>query len=258
MGLISTPSGNLIDTLIIYILVLISKIGALVKDRKIHMPHSTELPIKCQGCAKSGEGSIHNKCSFCWEIGFSEAILCHLNRSAQDISDFKCYAFQPLLKMVSPAGPEVLASSEETKEDDGNGPFQRLLNSDKMKYQRALAVQKLERDPEGVFINIKYHFAWNVIYRRPVFSPPEDYLKFIGNIFFKCGELIGGFAHLIALASEHVHLYVESDGTHSVDTMIREIKRFSNNAILSNPGIKSKLDEGSDIWDIAYFAQTVG
>ena len=64
--------------------------------------------------------------------------------------------------------------------------------------------------------------------------------------------------HLIALASDHVHLYVESDGTHSVDTMIREIKRFSNNAILSNLGIKSKLDEGSDIWDVAFFSQTVG
>jgi len=44
----------------------------------------------------------------------------------------------------------------------------------------------------------------------------------------------------------------------SSDTMIREIKRFSNNAILSNLGIKSKLDEGSDIWDVAFFSQTVG
>ena len=222
------------------------------------MPNSSELPVKCQECAKSAAGMIHNKCGFCREIGFSEAILCHLNRSTQDISDFQCYAFQPLLKVVSPARPEGLDSVDDTEEGGGDEPFQRLLSSDKMKYQKALAVQKLERDPEGVFIDIRYHFALNVVYRRPIFSPPEDYLNFIGNIFFKCSDPIGGFVHLIALASEHVHLYVESDGTHSVDTMIREIKRFSNNAILSNPGIKSKVDEGSDIWDVAYFSQTVG
>lgn len=220
--------------------------------------NSSELPAKCRECAKSAAGMIHNKCGFCREIGFSETILCHLNRSTQDIPDFQCYAFQPLLKVVSPAGPEDIDSLDDTEEGDGNEPFQRWLSSDKIKYQKALAVQKLDSDPEGVFIDIKYHFAWNVVYRKPVFSPPEDYLNFTGNIFFKCSELIGGFVHLIALASDHVHLYVESDGAHSVDTMIRELKRFSNNAILPNPGIKSKIDEGSDIWDMAYFSQTVG
>ena len=221
------------------------------------MPNSTELPIKCQECAKSPESMTHNKCGFCREIHLSEAILCHLNRSTQERSDFQCYAFQPLLKVVIPSGHEDLDSFDHTKKGAGNEPFP-SLSSDTMKYKKALALQKLNRDPEGVFIDIKYHFAWNVVYRRPVFSPPEDYLSFIGNIFFKCSELIGGFVHLITLASDHVHVYVESDGSHSVDTMIRKIKRFSNNAILSNPGIRSKLDEGSEMWDVAYFAQTVG
>jgi len=82
-----------------------------------------------------------------------------------------------------------------------------------MKCQNALALQKLNRDPEGVFTDLKYHFAWNVVCRRPVFGPPEDYLSFIGNIFFKCSELIGGFVNLITLALDHVHVYGESDGT---------------------------------------------
>ena len=75
----------------------------------------------------------------------------------------------------------------------------------------------------------------------------------------KCQECAKSKANMIQNKCGFcIHLYVESDGTHSVDTMIREIKRFSNNAILSNPGIKSKLDEGSEIWDLAYFSQTVG
>ena len=64
--------------------------------------------------------------------------------------------------------------------------------------------------------------------------------------------------NLITLASDHVHVYVESDGSRSVDSMVREIKRFSNNAILSNSGIKAKLDKESEIWGLAYFSQTVG
>ena len=221
------------------------------------MPNSIELPKKCQECAKSEKGKLHNKCGFCREIHLSEATLCHLNRSTQEGSDFQCYAFQPLLKVVSSADPGYLDSFDHTEKDDGNEPFQRSLNSDTMQYQKALALQKLNRDPERVFEDLKYHFAWNVVYRRPVFSPPEDYLSFISNIFFKCSELIEGFVHLITLASDHVHVYVESDGTNSIDTMIREIKRFSNNAILSNPVIRSKLDERSEMWDVAYFAQTV-
>ena len=251
-------SGNLIDTLITHTLVLISKIVALKKDRKIQMSISSELPVKCQECAKSAERSIYTKCSFCREIDFSEAILCHLNRSTQDISDFQCYAFQPLLKVVSPSGCEYLDSFDNTEEHDRNEPFLRWLSSDKIKYQKALALQKLNRDPEGVFGDLKYHFAWNVVYRSPVFSPSEDYLNFIRNIFFKCSALIGGFVNLITLGSDHVHLYAESDGSLSVETMVREIKRFSNNAILSNSGIKSKLDGRSEIWDLAYFSQTVG
>lgn len=224
----------------------------------MQMSVSSELPTKCQQCAKSADRSIHDKCSFCREINFSEAILCHLNRSAQDISDYKCYAFQPLLKVVSPSGYEDLDLFDDTKECDRNESFLRWLSSDNIKYQKALALQKLSRDPEGAFGHLKYHFAWNVVYRRPVFSPSQDYLNLIGNIFFKCSELIGGFVNLITLASDHVHLYVESDASRSVDTMVRQIKRFSNNAILSNSGIKSKPNKGSEIWDLAYFSQTVG
>jgi len=73
-GLFQFISGNLIDTLITHTLVLISKIVALKKDRKIQMSISSELPVKCQECAKSAERSIYTKCSFCREIDFSEAI----------------------------------------------------------------------------------------------------------------------------------------------------------------------------------------
>ncbi|MBW1741174.1 MAG: transposase [Deltaproteobacteria bacterium] len=101
-----------------------------------------------------------------------------------------------------------------------------------MKYERALAIQKLNRDPNGVFMEVRYHFAWNVIHRKPVFLSTNDYLDFVHDTFLKCSKFVGGFANLLWLAPDHVHVYVESDGEKSVETIIQQLKEFSRNAII--------------------------
>ena len=119
-------------------------------------------------------------------------------------------------------------------------------------------MQKLKDDPNGVFIDIKYHFAWNVIHRKPVFKPTNDNFDFFYDTFSKCNDLVEGFISLLWLAPDHVHLYVNSDGERSVETMVEEIKRYSNKAILSGlSDIKERLN-GIDLWDVSYFAQTIG
>jgi REP element-mobilizing transposase RayT len=122
-----------------------------------------------------------------------------------------------------------------------------------MKYRLALALQKLDRDPNGVFMEIKYHFVWNVIHRKPVFRASSEYFGFIQDTFLKCGELVGGFASLLWLA------YVESDGEKSVETIIHKIKEFSENAIVERfPDAGERVAAGIEIWDEAHFAETVG
>lgn len=222
------------------------------------MSISGELPEKCQVCVKSAQTIIHKNCSFCLDIDFCESILCQLNQCIQDQQDFKCFAFQPLLKLVTPSGKRVPDSYHGPEGPFKGEPFRRCLDSDKIKYERALALQKLNRDPDDVFMDIKYHFAWNVIHRRSVFGPTDYTSNFVHNIFLRCSELVGGVVNLLALAPDHVHLYVESDGERSVETMILEIKRFSNGAILANSEIKERLSGMTEIWDPAYFAQTVG
>jgi len=136
--------------------------------------------------------------------------------------------------------------------------IQKFLQSDKIKYQKALALQKLKDDPNGVFIDIKYHFAWNVIHRKPVFKPTNETFDFFYDTFLKCNDLVGAFVSLLWLAPDHVHLYVNSDGERSVETMVQEIKRYSNKAILSGLNdIKERLN-GIDLWDVSYFSQTIG
>jgi REP element-mobilizing transposase RayT len=224
------------------------------------MSASSELPAKCQGCAKLAVPAIiHSRCDFCLELEFHEAVLCHLNRCIQDLSGFRCHAFQPILKIASPSGNRVRDLPDGPKDLRQRRSFLKLLRSEKIKYERALALQKLERDPDGVFMELKYHFVWNVIHRRAVFSSANDIFDYVHDTFSGCNELVGGFVSLLWLGPDHVHLYVESDGENSVERMVQEIKRFSKSAIVAEfVDIKEKLAGGNEIWDIAYFAETVG
>ncbi len=223
------------------------------------MSISNELPAKCQECAKSALPTIHGKCNFCRELEFQEAVLCHLNRCVQNSAEFRCYAFQPILKLAGPSVNKAPALYGGPKESLQKKSLLKLFRSDKIKYERALALQKLERDPDGVFAELKYHFAWNVIQRRPVLNPSNVYFDFVHDTFLRCSELVGGFVSLMWLAPDHIHVYVESDAEKSVETIIQKLKPFSIHAIVAEfPDIGESIDAGIGIWDAAYFSETVG
>ena len=53
--------------------------------------------------------------------------------------------------------------------------------------------------------------------------------------------------------------YVESDGELTVEAVVHRIKRFPNNAILEKfPSVRDKLGGDTEIWDEAYFVETIG
>ncbi|MFQ5484172.1 MAG: IS200/IS605 family transposase [Desulfobacterales bacterium] len=122
-----------------------------------------------------------------------------------------------------------------------------------------MALQKLDRDQDGVYVRLKYHLSWNVSRRRVVFSPANEFLDFVHGTFLECSELTGGFVDLLYLAPDHVHLYMESGGELSIEKLVNKIKRFSYNAILEKfPLLKDKLSGDTEIWDEAYFVETIG
>ena len=223
------------------------------------MSVSNELPEKCHACAKSVVSNIPGKCKFCRELEFHEEVLCHLNRCIQNPVNFRCHAYQPRLKLASPSVKRVADLSCRPTGDLQGTSLQKLLRQDKIKYERALALQKLERDPDGVYMELKYHLAWNVIYRGPVFMPNDDFFDFFHNTFLECSELVGGLVSLLGLAPDHVHLYLESDEKNSVETVVQEIKRFSKSALLSTfVDLKDGFEAGNELWDNAYFSETIG
>jgi REP element-mobilizing transposase RayT len=220
---------------------------------------SNELPAKCMECAKSNVSLFHRKCHFCGDLEFEESVLCDLNRCIQSRSNFECHAFQPILKLVGPSKNKVPRFDDNSTKEIKEKFFLERLKSDKIKYERALALQKLSRDPDGVYMQLKYHFAWNVSFRRAVFSPGNNFFDFVSDTFLRCSEPAGGFVDLLYLAPDHIHLYAESDGEISIEEIVHRIKLFSNKAILEKfPLIRNKLSGDTEIWDEAYFTETIG
>jgi REP element-mobilizing transposase RayT len=212
------------------------------------------LPEMCARCAKSHRPFVHSGCKFCRDISFREEIFCDLNRSVQDTKKgFTCHAFKPVsipaVSLVSGARPLL----NEQKHETTPAGFEALLNSDRLKYRRTLAVQRLQRDQEAIYMELKYHVAWNVVSRKPVFIHPADVVDVIDNAFLDGGELVGGFVSLLWLAADHIHLYIESDGEKSVDAIVRHLKRVTANALNKTTGNVNRR-----IWDKAYFAETLG
>ncbi len=214
------------------------------------------FPVKCLECAKSSKPFIYGGCSFCQDLRLQEEVLCDLNRSIQNPTFFECHAFQPLLKPVELLGqetrPEPKARSAETT-------LEKLLDADNVKYQRALALQKLARNPDDVILDIKYHFAWNVVGRRKAFAEPAPTINFISDRSMTWSEAVGGFTRLLWLASDHIHLYVESDGEVSPDNIAQKLKRLSEVQILERfPDLITSPEVETVLWDEAYFVETMG
>jgi REP element-mobilizing transposase RayT len=160
-----------------------------------------------------------------------------------------------VLKLVASSGKEI---RPETKVQSVKVLIEKLLDSDKVKYQRALALQKLTSNPDGAILDIKYHFAWNVIGRRPAFSEPTPKIDFINNNIRACSKAVSGFTSLLWLAPDHIHLYVESDGEVSPDDMAQKLKRLSEISILERfPDLIASPEVKTGLWDEAYFVETI-
>jgi len=223
------------------------------------MSVSGEIPQRCQECYKLVVSSIHKKCKFCQKFEFKEHVLCHLNRCIQKPSEFKCHAFQPLLKLADSSDAKDQEFNAHPQESLRTESIKKFLQSDKIKYQRALALQKLSDDPNGEFIDIKYHFAWNAIYRKPIFRKNTNIFDLIYDTFYRSGETIGELVKLLWLAPDHIHLYVETDGERSVEEIVTEVKRVSQEIMFKEYStITEEFQLDNDIWDEAYFAETIG
>ena len=215
----------------------------------------TTYPELCQKCLVRDDRTVHDRCDFCVDFAFHESNLCDLTRMAQDCDKFRCHAFRPTSRRrLSPA--ERVAMPDDQKPLISGFADNTLLSSDRFKYQHALAVQRIRSDPDSVNVDLKYHLAWNVARREPVFSQPAAARHLIDNVFSGCGEQIGGIAAALWLAPDHVHVYVNVDGEKSIETVVKVLKCVSSRALRASD--VSSSAKGRIAWEDAYFAETIG
>ena len=142
------------------------------------MINNQDLPIKCQSCFKAGRASLISRCQFCRDLSIPESVLCDLNRTVQSsANEFYCHAFQPMLNMVIPQNKQIPNLAENGKKQNGS------FLSDKTKYQIALYLQKLNKDPDFIFAYLKYHVFWNVFQREKAFPESPDLMESVSVIF---------------------------------------------------------------------------
>ncbi len=105
--------------------------------------------------------------------------------------------------------------------------------------------------------DIKYHFVLNVTARKPVFSEPKLMIDPIDDTICKCSETVGGFSYLLWLAPDHMHIYVESDGTVSPDDMAKKFKASEKLIIKQAPELIGASASKKRLWSDSYFVETI-
>ncbi len=216
-------------------------------------------PPKCLECAKFYRHQPHVTCRVCNDFRLEETLLCDLNRMIQKPDPFHCHAFQPRLHLAGTREDGQPTKSRPTPPRSQLQFLRDFLKSDKIKYRKALALQKLEQDPDEIIVNLKYHLLWNTAHRRPVFIPPKKYFENVFDLFLGFGELVGGTAALMWLAPDHVHVYVETDGEKPLEAIVKKLKAASSKALLEQfQNTKENLTKGGRLWDKAYFVETIG
>lgn len=217
------------------------------------MINNQNLSTKCQACFKLDRGNIVNNCQLCRDLSLHESVLCDLNRDTQSSgTDFVCNAYQPPLRLVSSEkmqGPNLA---------DNNHKQNELLLSDKTKYNIALNLQKLGRDPNHIYAVLKYHVVWNVYQREKSFPESQNLMESILPIFMNPFKQADTIVLPLWIAPDHVHVYIETNMRVSIDKIIQKIKKATEHKLLRRLKDIAGSDSKSPLWDDAYFVRTIG
>ena len=174
-----------------------------------------------------------------------------MNRTVQSsANEFVCHAFQPKLNLVTPKNKQIPDLADNDKKH--------LFHSDKTKYQIALHLQKLGRDPDFIFAALKYHVVWNVSQREKTFPESPDLMKSILAIFKNPIKQADTIVLPLWIASDHVHVYVETSGMISIDKMTRKIKKATKHRLIRCLKGMDRRNSEVPLWDDAYFVETIG
>jgi len=175
-------------------------------------------------------------------------MLCNLVQEGQsEKQPFRCAAFRPALSVVQPDYTEAL-HREEVSADTGS-------MSPKDKWFRAYAVQQLSFNPDLIDFTIRYHVVLSTRQRTNVFASEhsEQIADIVGQAALSFEQTT---AHVLWLASDHLHLYIDATPEYSLDEIVHaildDLERERANLFPALP------PSNQPVWERAYFAESIG
>jgi REP element-mobilizing transposase RayT len=206
------------------------------------------IPTLCQACYKHYRSTVVKACPFCRDVRFPEQVLCDLVREGQsEKQPFRCAAFRPALSVVR--HEEIEARPVEEGSEDT------VSMSPKDKWFRAYAVQQLSLNPDLIAFTIRYHVVLSTRQRVNVFSsehrePMADLVRQAAVPFEQTT------AHVIWLASDHLHLYLDATPDYALDEIVHAIREFLEHEMANLfPALQHS---NQPVWERAYFAEGIG
>jgi REP element-mobilizing transposase RayT len=201
-----------------------------------------------QACYKHYRPTVVKTCPFCDDVQFPEAMLCDLVQEGQsEKQPFRCAAFLPALSVVQHDHTEALPM-EEGSEDTVN-------ISPKDKWFRAYAVQQLSLHPDLIAFTIRYHVVLSTRQRVNVFSSEhrESIADLVRQAAFPFEQTT---AHVVWLASDHLHLYIDASPEYALDEIVHaimdDLERERTHFFPALP------PSDQPVWERAYFAESIG
>ena len=206
------------------------------------------IPTLCQACYKHYRSTVVKACPFCCDVRFPEQVLCDLVREGQsEKQPFRCAAFLPALSVVHHDHTEAL-HIEEGSEDT-------LTMSPKDKWFRAYAVQQLSLSPDLVDFTIRYHVVLSTRQRTSVFSS-EHRAQIADMVRQAALPFEQTTAHVVWLASDHLHLYIDATPDYALDEIVHAIREYLEHEMAHL--FPALPHNNQQCWERAYFAEGIG
>jgi len=205
------------------------------------------IPTLCQACYKHYRSTVVKACPCCADVQCPEQVLCDLVRDGQsEKQPFRCAAFQPALSVVQP-NPTEARPMEAGSEDTAH-------MSPKDKWFRAYAVQQLSFHPDLVYFTIRYHVVFSTRQRSNVFA--SEHRESIADLVRQAAiPFEHTTAHLLWLASDHMHLYIDASPEYALDDIVHAIREYLEH---ERANLFPALPHSNQlVWERAYFAESI-
>ena len=175
-------------------------------------------------------------------------MVCDLVREGQsEKQPFRCGAFRPALSVVHHDPTEALRMEEVPAHTESISPQD--------KWFQAYAVQQLSLHPNLVDFTIRYHVVLSTKQRVNVFTSEhrEPMADLVRQAAFPFEQTK---VHVLWLASDHMHLYIDASPDYSLDEIVDAIMEYVEHEMANLLPDLQPTDQ--PLWERAYFSEGIG